>query len=148
MRSFIRERLITVIILSWFTVMVLLVWWLLPAHAQEKPVTTRPLNVVSNNASTTVTVTNTFQQALARPTATPGRSGCTIINYGSNTMWVFEDSTAAGLPAANVSVTATKAKSVQLAANQGYYCTSGGVTISSAIFITGTSGDAFYAAQQ
>lgn len=133
----------------WLISAVVLLFWLAShARAQEKPVTTFPLGVSSSNVSTTVAVTNTFQQVFAVLNTLRGRTGCTIVNYGANTMWVFEDSTAAGLTAANVSATATKAKSVQLAANQAYYCAQGGIVIKSAIFITGTAADAFYGAQQ
>lgn len=129
--------------------LVFFLFWLTPyARAQEKPVTTLPLGVSSSNVSTTVTVTDTFQSVFAVSTTQRGRTNCTIVNYGTHTMWVFEDATAAGVAAANVSVTTTKGKSVQLAANQAYYCAQGGTTIKSAVFIAGTSGDAFYAAVQ
>lgn len=133
----------------WLIGAVALLFWLAShARAQEKPVATMPLGVVSSNVSTTIAVTDTFQQVFAALTTQRGRTGCTIINYGAATMWVFEDSTAAGLVAANVSATATKAKSVQLATNQAYSCGTNGIVISSAIFITGTATQAFYGAQQ
>lgn len=135
-----RDKLLAYMVVAAF---VLAVAFCGQSHAQnEKPVVTYPLGVSSSNVSGTITVTNTFQSVLPALTNQRGRTGCTIVNYGTNTMWVYEDGAAAGLPAA------TKAKSVQLAANQAYYCQVGGIVIKSALFITGTSGDAFYAAQQ
>ncbi len=133
----------------WLVIGVFVLFWAASyARAQEKPVTTFPLGVTSSNVSGTIAVTDTFQSVFPVITTQRGRTNCTLVNYGTHTMWVFEDSTSAGLAASNVSVTTTKGKSVQLAANQAYYCAQGGTTIKSAIFVAGTGTDAFYGAQQ
>lgn len=108
------------------------------ANAQS-PVVTQPYRVINNNASSTITVTNTFQSIWVADVAiNTGRTGCTIQNNGTNTMWVFFG------PIAN----ATKGTSVVLAAGQPAYCNSGLVILKDQVSITGTSGDAFYAALQ
>lgn len=119
-----------------------------PALAQQ-PVWTVPTPATSaaGNVSSTIAVTNTFQQVFAasQPSqgALPGaggtRKGCTIINNAaSNTMYVSEGKTAA---------TAATASSVALAAGQAYYCNWNGTVLTGEIDITGTAGDAYYAAQ-
>lgn len=107
------------------------------AYAQQ-PVITHPYNITSNNASSTIAVTNTFQSIWAASASTTGRVGCTVINYGSSTMWVFFG------PIAN----ATKATSIQLAANQAVYCGFNGVVNRDQVSITGTAADAFVAILQ
>lgn len=120
----------------------------LGARAQS-PVVTYPNPVTSVDASSTITVTNTFQSVFTAAggtgSARAARQGCLIQNNGSNTMWVF-----AG-PIAN----ATKATSFQLIAPttgvQGgsFSCaTGGGGILQDQISITGTSGDAFTAKRQ
>lgn len=108
----------------------------LSASAQA-PVITNPTPVLSTNLSSTIASTNVFQSVIVQNTALR-RSGCTIVNYGSNTMWVFFGALAS----------ATKAASVQLAANQPLYCQIFGIVLQDQVSITGTSGDAFFAAQQ
>lgn len=100
----------------------------LPASAQVNRQT-------STNVSSTIAVTNTFQQVLARQ---DGRSGCTIVNYGTNTMWVFFGPIAS----------ATKAASIQIDNKIPTYCQFGGVVLVDQVSITGTAGDAFFAASQ
>ena len=107
------------------------------ANAQN-PVITKPVPVVSDNASSTITVTDTFQYIWILDTTTTGRTACTIQNNGTNTMWVFFG------PIAN----ATKGKSVVLSAGRVVKCNSGNVILKDQVSITGTSGDAFYAARQ
>lgn len=112
------------------------------ASAQQ-PVFTIPnvATTAGGNASTTITVTDTFQLVFAAQAVQPGaqgRKGCTIVNYGTHTMWVTE-----GIATAS----ATKAKAVQLAAGQSYFCAVGGIALQGLIAITGTAADAFYAAQ-
>jgi len=104
----------------------------------QQPVQTLPApRNADPSASSTVTVTNTFQQIWA---ATPLRTGCTIQNNSAaNTMWVFF------VPPAGTA--ATKGTSVVLSAGQALNCAVFGVTLGNAVQITGTSGDAFYAAQ-
>lgn len=76
-----------------------------------------------------VTMTGSFVQALAKA---PGRSGCTIQNNGTHTMFIFfGDATPAD--------TTT---SFQLAAGQAMNCTMGGLaTITDQALIEGTSSD-------
>lgn len=106
-----------------------------PVIAQQTFIT-KPYSVNSaNNVSSTITVTNTFQSLWA---ATTIRVGCTVINYGSNTMWVFFGPIAS----------ATKATSVQLSVGQAVYCNSDNVVLNTQVSITGTATEAFYAAQQ
>lgn len=121
---------------------------LLPAGAQQA-VWTVPLPATTSggNASTTIAVTNTFQLVFASTTVAPGsptsgvssRHGCTIINQGTNTMWVTEGIGAAG---------STKAKAVVLAPSASFYCNWNGVVLVGEIDITGTAGDGFYATQE
>jgi predicted S18 family serine protease len=99
-----------------------------PMSAQVTP-WTRP----STNASSTITTTNTFQSIWA---AYSGRSGCTIQNNGTHTMYVSFG------PIAN----ATTANSAQVAPGNSIYCAGQfGVVLRDQVSITGTSGDAFYA---
>ena len=84
----------------------------------------------------TITVTNTFQLALAP--ANGGRLGCTVQNQGTHTMYVF--------PGAG---TASEAKSLQLTAGAQMTCGLAGSSqninaiMQDELQITGTSGDAF-----
>jgi hypothetical protein len=107
-----------------FALVALLVF---PAHAQVIPVT-------SNNLSTTVASTNTFQSIQV---STNNRIGCTIQNNGANAMWVYFG------PIAK----ATKSTSVQLAVGQSVSCQLPNLqyVIKDQVSITGTSGDAFFA---
>lgn len=105
----------------------------LPVAAQQV-VQTVPSARTSNNASSTIAVTNTFQSLWASNSA---RGGCSIQNNGANSMWVFFG------PIAN----ASKATSVVLAANQSLACAQSGVSATDQVSITGTSGDAFFAVQ-
>lgn len=105
-----------------------------PIFAQT-PVTTQPKGVVSYNSSTTVTVTNTFQSIF---NSNSNRYSCAIQNNGANIMWVYF-----GLLA-----NATKGASVELAIGQSTNCNVGGIVLQDQVSITGTSGDAFFAAQQ
>ena len=92
-----------------------------------------PWNRPSTNASSTIASTSTFQNIWA---ANPGRSGCTIQNNGTHTMYVFFG------PIAN----ATLANSAQVASGASIYCAGQfGVVLRDQVSITGTSGDAFYA---
>lgn len=96
--------------------------------AQIKPIS-------SVNVSGTIAVTNTYQSVIARNTS---RSGCTVQNTGTNTMYVFFG------PLAD----ATAAKSVKLAAGQAVSCNNGPVTLTDEVSITGTATEAFFAAHQ
>jgi hypothetical protein len=99
-----------------------------PTFGQVTP-WTRP----STNASSTITTTNTFQSIWA---ANSGRSGCTIENNGTHTMYVFFG------PIANATLT----NSAQVATGNSIHCAEQfGVVLRDQVSITGTSGDAFYA---
>ena len=98
------------------------------AAAQIKP-------IASVNVSGTIAVTNTFQSIIARNT---NRSGCTVQNTGTNTMYVFFGPLAS----------ASTAASVKLAAGQAVSCNNGPVTLIDEVSITGTATEAFFAAHQ
>ena len=112
-----------------------------PALAQQA-VQVLPLQVVTTVVSGTITVTNTFQSVLANSqTNNPGargRTSCTVQNNGTHTMFVFFG------PIANATLT----NSFQLAAGNAILCQVNGATLQDQVSITGTSGDAFVAAQQ
>lgn len=108
------------------------------AYAQT-PVVTYPYGVTSFNSSGSISVTNTFQSVFAASGINTGRVACMVQNNGTNPMWVFFG------PIAN----ATKGKSVVLAAGVSVQCNAaGGIVLKDQVSITGTSGDAFFAAQQ
>lgn len=125
---------------------ILILLSLLTSTAQaQSPVVTQPYAVLSTNASSTVTSTNTFQSIWTALTANPNapkRSSCTVQNNSTaspaNTMWVFFGPIAS----------ATKGNSVVLAGGQAVSCIVGGIVLQDQVSITGTSGDAFFAAQQ
>lgn len=120
----------------------LLALYVTSAEAQTPPVnlvTTAPLGVLSHNDSGTIAVTNTFQSIWTASTNNRGRASCTVQNNATtNTMYVFFGPIAS----------ATIAKSVKLAVGQPVSCIIGGVVLQDQVSITGTSGDAFFAAQQ
>lgn len=120
-----------------------------PASAQSPVVTLpKPATTAGGNVSGTITTTNTFQRLWPNtglggfapaPSGTIARSGCTIINNGTHSMYVTE-----GLGTA----ASTTSNSVIVPAGGPYYCGAlGGPVLTGEIDITGTSGDAFYAAQ-
>ena len=96
---------------------------------------TAPFTKTSRNVSSTIAVTNTFQSVLSE---TRGRASCMVQNNGSNSMYVYFGAIAS----------ATLANSVKLAAGQAVSCTAGGVVLTDQVSITGTSADAYYAAEQ
>lgn len=104
-----------------------------PALAQT-PVVTQPLNLPSQNYSSTVAVTNTFQSLWV---SNNSRNGCAIQNNGTNSMYIYFGAIA----------NATTAKSVKLAVGQSVNCNTGVVVLKDQVSITGTSGEAFYASQ-
>lgn len=106
-----------------------------------------PATSLGGNASGTIAVTGVFQKvfsgaanSLAPSVGSPGtRHGCTVENNGTHSMYVTE---ALGIAAS------TATNSAVVAAGSAYYCTNvGGTVLTGEIDITGTSGDAFYAAQ-
>lgn len=112
-----------------------------PVWTVPQPATTK-----GGNASSTITATSTFQLVFATtvPASSSGagvvatRRGCTIVNNGTHNMQVTE-----GLGVA----ASTAGLSVTLLPGQAYYCAAGGTVLTGEIDITGTIGDAFYAAQ-
>lgn len=110
-----------------------------PVSAQQLVVQTQPLPRLTTNASSTIAVTDTFQTVWAQQNGPVGsvaiRNNCSIQNNGNNTMWVFAGSG-----------TATKATSVVLPSGGLFKCGDGGTVATSAISITGTATDAFFAA--
>ena len=110
----------------------------------QQPVLTEPTpaTTAGGNVSTTIVTTSTFQQVFAAaptsPSGGPGRFGCFIQNNGTNVMYVSE-----GIAVAS----ATTAKSIKLAAAGTFSCAIGSAALQGIIVITGTAGDAYYAAQ-
>ena len=96
---------------------------------------TAPFTKPSRNVSSTIAVTNTFQQVLA---STAGRAACAIQNNGVNTMYVFFGPIAS----------ATLTNSVRLAAGASVNCNSGITVLTDQVSITGTAADVFFAAEQ
>lgn len=112
------------------------------AAGAQQPVLTypKPATTAGGNASNTITGTLTFQQVFAAASTAPGdpsRTGCTIVNNGTHLMYVTE-----GLAGSS-----TTGSSVQLQPTQAFYCGINGIALQGAIYITGTAGDGFYAAQ-
>lgn len=112
---------------------------LMPSLALAQTVVTTKQYGISNpdNQSSTIAVTSTFQQVFAASTLPTGRSTCAIQNNGSNPMYVFFGATA----------DATIAKSVKLSVGQAVNCDSNGTVIKSAVQITGTATETYYATQ-
>lgn len=105
----------------------------------QAPVITQPYGVTSSNVSSTIAVTNTFQSLWTASTATTGRVSCAIQNKGAaDPMYVYFGAIAG----------ATIAKSVKLTTSTMVNCTVFGMVLKDQVSITGTSGDAFFAAQQ
>jgi hypothetical protein len=109
----------------------------------QQPVFTYPNARNSVNASGTISVTNTFQSVFAAATTAPGsqvaRIGCFLQNNGTHTMYVYFGPIAS----------ATIGASVVLQAGANVSCaTSTGGVLADQVSITGTSGDAFFAAAQ
>ena len=146
--------------MTWGGKLALWAWWALAlgvslASAQT-PVVTQPyVQITTQNTSSTIAVTNTFQSVFAatgalasysstspgtlgNPVVNKQRAACTLQNNGTHTMYVFFGPLAS----------ATTSSSVVLSAGQSVQCNVGGVTLQDQVSITGTSGDAFYAAQQ
>lgn len=96
-------------------------------------VTTTPTGVTSTNASSTITLTGTFQSLQV---ATTTRKGCLVQNGGTHNMSVFFGAIGG----------ATTAKSVTLLPNASVNCSNpGGTVLTDQVSITGTTGDAFAA---
>ncbi len=121
-------------------ILILLALLLLPQFAEaQTTVVTKPLQLTAvDNQSSTIAVTNTFQQVFAASTSISGRVACTIQNTGTNPMYVFFGTTAA----------ATIAKSVKLISGQAVTCDYNNTVLKLAVQITGTATEAYYASQQ
>lgn len=108
------------------------------AQAQTSVITIpKPVTAVDNESSSVVT-TNTFQQIFPASTANVGRVACVVQNTGTNPMYVYFGATA----------DATIAKSVKLVAGQACTCDVNNIVIKTAVQITGTTTETYYAAQQ
>lgn len=121
---------------------------LAPPSAAQQPVQTWPAPGTTAGASASGVIGTggtTFQLLFAATGVNlagvqiPPRKACTIQNNGTHTMWISEGTTA---------LLATQAKSVQLGPGQVYYCNNSGGVLIGEVDITGTSGEAFYAAQE
>jgi len=99
-----------------------------PALAQQ---------VDSTQSSSTVSVTNTFQQVLPQNDT---RRGCTVQNKGSNNMFVFFGPIA--------SATTNNSFLLLPAAGNSVSCNLPGGTIRSQVSITGTGGDRYVFSEQ
>lgn len=103
--------------------------------AQQQVITQPTKRTNFSTASTTIAITNTFQNVY--PT-NDSRLGCVIQNKStSNVMYVYIGALA----------DATIALSGKLAAGQAMYCTAFGTVLTGPVNVTGTSGDSFYASQ-
>lgn len=103
------------------------------AHAQQPPV-----RVLTNQTKVTIAVTNTFQQLFATALAS-SRSGCTIQNLGTHTMFVFFGTAAP----------ADTTTSFQIAAQQTIGCgASGAGVLTDNVWLTGTANDVAITASQ
>jgi hypothetical protein len=97
----------------------------------------QPVPVAQNPppASVTISVTNTFVQALP----SQRRNGCAIQYTGSNTGYVYF----------GLITSASTADSIQLSAKQSVSCANtNSTTATDAVNVTGTSGDTFVVLQQ
>jgi len=114
--------------------------WVSAFAGGPEPVTTAPYtNVTTTNASTTINPGgSTFQSVFAAPGTNQTRSACVIQNNATHNMNVFFGPIAS----------ATTSNSVVIQPGQSVSCNVGGVTLQDQVSITGTNGDAFYAAQQ
>lgn len=106
--------------------------------AAQSPVITQPYGVTTQNSSSSITATNTFQTIWTKATTTRGRAGCFIQNLGTNTMWVFFGAAASGLTPSSIKITA----------GQTTTCNLGGIVMQDTVSIAGTTGDQFLAIQQ
>lgn len=120
--------------------LLVLLFILFPTFAfAQTPMVTKPYGVSNvDNKSGTIAVTNTFQQIFPASTVSTGRVSCAIQNTGTNAMYIFFGE------ASN----ATVAKSVKLLAGQSCNYDSNGTVIRTAVQITGTATETYYASQQ
>ena len=107
------------------------------------PVLAQSIPVASNNLSSTITTTNTFQSIQA---VTNNRLGCTVQNNASSAsgdlMWVYFDKS----NSANCSAAVKSPGSATLLPGQSVNCSVAGTTVlKDQVCITGTSGDAYFA---
>lgn len=105
--------------------------WTSGALAMDKPYFSKAPTL---NASSTITVTDTFQSVFVAQE----RAACKIVNTGTNPMWVFFGPMAS----------ATKNTSIKMATGVSTTCGEGGVVRVDQVSITGTSGETFYADRQ
>ena len=107
--------------------------WMTSAWAQAPA----PYQLNTLTANSTISVTNTFQAALAVQTG--GRHGCLIQNTGTHTQYVYFGAIAS----------ATTSNAFQLSPGQTIACASVyGVVAQDAVNITGTAGDGYVVTSQ
>jgi hypothetical protein len=122
----------------------LLIYGIKAAFAQgigPNPVTTYPyMGATTYNASSTVAVSNTFQSVFPTLISTnQHRVSCILQNNSAaNSMFVFFGPIAS----------ATLTNSIKLSPGTSVSCVAGGMALQDQVSVTGTAGDAFYAAQQ
>lgn len=118
---------------------------------QAPPVTTYGGQAYSGNSSSTIASTNVWQKIWSAPTNDSPRKGCLVLNQGTHTMWVYFQGPGVATPSGSgseASAVPLNAAASSGAAGGWVGCTVGGAVLQDTIWVTGTSGDAYYAAQQ
>lgn len=115
---------------------------LVPLAFGQSAVTTYPAGVATTNASSTITLSLTFQQVFAQNSS---RRNCVIQNTSIGTMWVFFGSIGSAATATSFPLFPASA-----AGQPGGYisCASSGVVVTDQVSITGTTAATFTAVQQ
>lgn len=112
-----------------------------PAWGQSA-VTTYPVGVATTNASSSITLTGTYQQVFAQNS---NRRNCVIQNTGTHAMWVFFGAIASATQATSWPLFPASA-----AGSPGGFvsCANSGVVATDQVSITGTTADTFTASFQ
>lgn len=98
-------------------------------------VTVAPIGKTTTTVNSTISITNTFQAALA---ASATRAGCTLQNTGTHVQYIYFGTIGS----------ATTSNAFQISAGQTISCTVGLVVLTDAVNITGTAGDGYIVASQ
>lgn len=107
-----------------------------PTNPLPVAITEGTSGVTTITSNSTISVTNTFQQALAAATS---RQACLLQNTGTHTQYVYFGTIGS----------ATTGNAFQLSAGQSISCaTVNGLVLVDAVNITGTSGDGYVIASQ
>jgi hypothetical protein len=112
------------------------------AAKAQTPVLTAPAAGTSTNASSTIALTNTFQQVFA---SNINRKACLIQNTGTHVMYVFFGTL--GLAAQATSFPLYPASAAGYPGGS-ISCVAGGIVLTDQVSITGTAGDTFTAVSQ